>query len=78
MPLREEEFELCHRRLKVVFAVGEAAAADHQIAKMRKIRLTHMLVPVADLLHGHTRKRQDAVNDRFQRCGHAIAIERKA
>ena len=78
MALREQKPELSHSRLKVVPAVGETAAADHQITQTREVCLTNMFIPVTDFFHGHARKRQDAINDSLQRCRHAVAIEGEA
>ena len=54
------------------------AVADHHIFQVAEIRLTDVLVAVADLLHCHRRQRQGAVKQRFQRRGHTVAIERIA
>ena len=76
--MREAQLELLHRRLEVMLAVREAAAADHQIFQTTEVRLTDVLIAVADLLHRHGRQRQDTVEKRLERRGHPVAVERIA
>ena len=78
MVAREALFELCDGRLKVVLAVGEAAATDHHVAQAGEIRLSDVLIAIAHLPHGHGGQRHGAVQQRLQRRGHAIAVQREA
>ena len=78
MALGKQEPELGRRGLKILAAVGKAAAADHEIAEAGKVRLAHMLVALAHLHHGHAGQGQHAVDDGLQRRGHAVAIEGEA
>lgn len=74
----EALLELRDGGLEVVLAVGEAAAADHQVAEVREVGLADVLVAVADFAHGHGGQGHGAVQQGLQRGGHAVAVQREA
>ena len=58
-------------------AVGEAAAANHQVAQAGEVGLAGMLVTLADFPHRHRRERHRTVEQCFQRCRHTVAVQRE-
>ena len=78
MVVREHQLELHHRRLKILLAVRKSAAAYHHVSYVRKVCLSDMNIPVALLLHRHTRKRHCAVSESLHRRRHSVAVKRVA